>query len=273
MDSTLQPGSLDNSVLSEADKDALEAEASGLVRGPNGTWVVPQGQCFPPNTVQSIQFRANFVFLLNEGCFVPAIAKFPSLTAALQSQCLTGCDALMVQGYTIDVENLGTQTIDIKLEVIPGLNADVVPLPPPTLPTLDPLPVMARIAPATIASPAPAAATVQQITSGTGLPPRTKTLVIQNVPAGQHVSVPAVAVVKLLTGRPGVAFVARVSTGGTDPTPRNNVEVVFNAVDVGPGGEQPAKPVAPQIFQNPGAVQAVQQRPPRTPTPTPVPPR
>ena len=182
---------------------------------------------------------------------------------------------LLFNPYVITLQNFGGTTADLTLELTPALRAALqsllTPDPSPGVPvTLDSA-VMARVAqpdgtsaPAT-AAPASVGVTVSSSTAGGKL-----TFQVTGLPGGQQVSIPIMTAVAITIPGRAPVFAARLTSTTTETNFANNGLLLVEQIVPLAGASGPvAKPVPPQVFQNPGAIAAVLQRPKSTPTPTP----
>jgi hypothetical protein len=138
---------------------------------------------------------------------------------------------------------------------------------------------MARVAPpdgATVAAATVAAPATVGVTVAPSAPSGKLSFQINGLPGGQKVSIPIFTAVAAFVPARTPVFAARITSSVPETNFANNGLLLIEQIvsSTAGGGTQPAgKPVPPQIFQNPAAVGIVQQRPPRTPTPTATPAR
>jgi hypothetical protein len=189
----------------------------------------------------------------------------PSLAAMLSGCLATGCGATVMVPAVVQVENRGSTAGNFSIEFGATIGSPIAK---------DPLWFMAGGNDVAVAAPArvagastSAAATVLGVSPGSN----GRQISVAGLPAGERLTLLVNFMVAMrLPGNARVVTATVVNPG--DSNSANNTASLLVSAGYQPGNAAPpaAKPVAPQVFQNPGAIAIVQQRPTATPTRTPA---
>lgn len=177
----------------------------------------------------------------------------------------------------VTIQNLGANSGDVQVTLQPSDNAALlgvlVPLPDPTSPDSPANAPTFSFLPATVSSPATVtAATVAGATVSSSSPTsgRGRTLSINGLAPGQQARLLVLSAAPLPQVGQTAMFTATITSAQDTNAANNSVTLVVGLTSSAGSAPQAPKPVAPQIFQNPGAIAIVQQRPTPTPTPRPI---
>jgi hypothetical protein len=195
------------------------------------------------------------------------------------------CPMLAVIPQFLTVQNKGSSVGDVQINIEPTDGSTILDLLFESLGVLYPADPSEGIKPAFLPSVAaanatgsgsqlPSQATVAgaTISSASGTSSRSRGLTLAGLAPGQTARLLVFTAAPLPSFGQVTLFNATISSAQDSNAANNSVTSIAGLTFVLPDSlAQPGKPVPPQAFQNPGAIQAVQQRPPRTPTPTPTP--